>query len=130
MWRRLTLLSLACLVLVACGASTIEVSTDPDPSSVDNPEEEYDDPPDTATPSTTPLGTGEVGERLCGPGALCASEFVLNNIIYVSRPAPPPPPEPVNDIVYDEVAATISFDLSSLTADQFARKLTGRAANL
>lgn len=81
----LFLLLVACLALVACGASTdsgVEVSSDAEPSLVDSFEEEFEDPPNTATPSTAPLETGQVGERFCGSDALCASEFVLDGVSY------------------------------------------------
>lgn len=75
----------ASLLLAACGSSTepvIEASSDPSPSTPDSSEEEYDDASSTATPSTAPLEAGQVGERLCGPDALCAAEFVLDGTIY------------------------------------------------
>ena len=76
---------LAIWLLVACGGSTepaIETSADAGLSSPKSPEEESNDPPSSATPSTAALEPGQVGERLCGPGAECASEFVLNGTIY------------------------------------------------
>lgn len=52
----------------------------------------------------------------------------IGGVIYVRKPPPPPAPQPTNEIVFDSVQNTLSFDLAGMDLAQFSKEVTEKTA--